>query len=60
MTLIRREGFIAGLEEGILWYASQLEHGSAAAETLAGRSADAVDLTIEDVTFPQRRLPAPP
>ncbi len=46
MTFIRRAGFVAGLEEGILWYASQLEHGPAAAELLARRFAAAVDLTI--------------
>ena len=46
MTLIRRKGFVAGLEEGVLWYASQLEHGPAAAELLAERFARAVDLTI--------------
>ena len=49
MTLIRREGFVAGLEEGVLWYASQLEHGPAAAELLAERFAGAVDLTIAGI-----------
>ena len=46
MTLIRCKGFVAGLEEGVLWYASQLEHGPAAAERLAECFAGAVDLTI--------------
>ena len=46
MTLIRREGFVAGLDECVLWYASQLEHGPATAELLAGRFAGVVDLTI--------------
>ena len=46
MILIRREGFVTALTEGILWYASQQEHGPEAAELLAARVADAVDFTI--------------
>lgn len=49
MILIRREGFATALREGILWYASQQEHGPAAAELLAERFADAVDFTIEKI-----------
>ena len=50
MILIRRDGFVAGLEEGILWYAAQLEHGPVAAELLAGRFTEAADLTIATIS----------
>ena len=46
MILLRREGFVTALREGILWYASQQEHGLEAAELLAEHFADAVDLTV--------------
>ncbi len=46
MNLIRREGFVTALREGILWYAAQQEHGPEAAELLAERFADAVDSTV--------------
>ena len=50
MTLIRREGFVSALRDGILWYASQDEHGTDAAERLAERFAGAVDLTIGKIS----------
>ncbi len=43
MNLIQREGFGAALEQAIVWYASEREHGHAAAEALAERFASAVD-----------------
>ena len=46
MILVRREGFVTALREGILWYAAQTEHGPDAAELLAERFADAVDATV--------------
>lgn len=45
MILIRREGFVSALAEGVFWYSSQLEHGPAASDRLAERFADAVDVT---------------
>ena len=46
MNLVRREGFVTALREGILWYSTtQQEHGPEAAEALAQRFADAVDHT---------------
>ncbi len=50
MILIRREGFVSAVGEGILWYASQQEHEPEAAELLAKRFAAAVDLTIEKIS----------
>jgi hypothetical protein len=50
MTLIRREGFVASLSEGILWYASQDEHGKDAAERLAEGFAGAIDNAIARIT----------
>ena len=48
MTLIRREGFVSALQEGILWYAAtQQGHSHEAADLLAQRFADAVDLAID-------------
>ena len=49
MILVRREGFVTALREGILWYAAQTEHGPDAAELLAERFADAVDSTVERI-----------
>ena len=50
MNLVRREGFVTALLEGILWYSTtQQEHGSEAAEALAQRFADAVDHTIDKI-----------
>lgn len=46
MILLRREGFVSALRDGIVWYASQDEHGSDAAERLAERFAGAVDQTL--------------
>ena len=46
MILVRREGFVTALREGILWYAAQSEHGPDAAELPAERFADAVDATV--------------
>jgi hypothetical protein len=46
MNLIRRDAFVEALEEGILWYDAQSEHGSVAAALLAARFASAVDATI--------------
>jgi hypothetical protein len=46
MILLRRAGFVAALRDGILWYSSQDEHGTAAAERLAARFAGAVDLAL--------------
>lgn len=46
MTLIRREGFVSALREGIIWYRSQDEHGPDAAMQLAERFAAAVDTAI--------------
>lgn len=63
MSLIQREGFAVALEQAILWYASQQEHGATAAEGLAERFAIAVDRTItriarrpdSGVVWPHRR-----
>ncbi|MFM8878942.1 MAG: type II toxin-antitoxin system RelE/ParE family toxin [Verrucomicrobiota bacterium] len=50
MNLVRREGFVTALQEGILWYSMvQQEHGPAAADLLAQRFAEAVDHTINKV-----------
>ncbi len=46
MTLIRREGFVSALCDGILWYSAQAEHGRDAATQLAGRFAEAVDDSV--------------
>lgn len=46
MTLIRREGFVSALREGILWYRSQDEHGTDAATQLAEHFAAAVDTSV--------------
>ena len=36
MNLVRREGFVTALREGILWYSTaQQEHGPEAADALA-------------------------
>ena len=54
MNLVRREGFVTALQEGVLWYrAARQEHGQEAAEFLAQRFAAAVDQTIDKIT---RRL----
>jgi hypothetical protein len=48
MNLVRREGFVTALRQGILWYSTaQQEHSPEAAEVLAQRFADAVDHTID-------------
>lgn len=50
MNLVRREGFVTALQEGILWYSMvQQEHGPAAADLLSERFAEAVDHTINKV-----------
>ena len=49
MNLLRREGFVSALRDGLLWYAARQEHGPEAAELLAERFAAAVDLTIERI-----------
>ena len=49
MMLIRREGFVTALSEGILWYASQQEHGPEAAGRLVERFAEAVDFSIAKI-----------
>lgn len=46
MTLIRHEGFVAALRDGIIWYSSQDAHGADAAIRLAEQFARAVDSTI--------------
>ena len=46
MILIQRERFTAALEQAILWYADQREHGVASANALAERFAASVDRTI--------------
>jgi hypothetical protein len=46
MNLVRREGFVTALRQGILWYSTaQQEHSPEAAEVLAQRFAEAVDHT---------------
>ena len=48
MNLVRREGFVTALRQGILWYSTaQQERSPEAAEVLAQRFADAVDHTID-------------
>ena len=48
MNLVRREGFVTALRQGILWYSiAQKEPSPEAAEVLAQRSTDAVDHTID-------------
>jgi len=48
MNLVRREGFVTALRQGILWYfTAQKEPSPEAAEVLAQRVADAVDHTID-------------
>ena len=48
MNLVRREGFVTALRQGILWYSiAQKEPSPEAAEVLAQRVADAVDHTID-------------
>jgi hypothetical protein len=50
MNLVRREGFVTALREGILWYSTtQQEHGPEAADVLARRFAAAADYTIDKI-----------
>lgn len=49
MILLRRDGFIDALTEGILWYSSQNEHGPEAADQLAERFAAAVDASVSRI-----------
>lgn len=57
MTLIRREGFVSALREGIIWYLSQDGHGPDAATQLAERFAAAVDTTIAKIAERPKLLP---
>ena len=52
MNLVRREGFVTALREGILWYSTtQQEHGPEAAKALAQRFADAVKGSVLDIVY---------